>query len=598
MPSIYSPVLIEQGGLAGVWAGQSFGAFAFNNALYTFSAEGAAGTSSVLQSLDAGATWNELDSANHVPSATATAFFDGDHTLIVAFAVAPATQLQPVRFMNFDLSTGLWGVAYGAAGAPSIGNVGGLQKRPDGSLLLFSTDRPFAHVGSGLQAHVFDGATWTANFDAGANYAALAGFNPLFDRADTVQACSLVDAAGRIHVAWGSLGFGHPGNFYQLIDTDNSLGTFVEFPAGDNLDVFSGEPLGNFAVYGTNLILSAVRHDLNTNQRIATIYVGTPLNAPVFTLLGGNGIESQSSIDNFLDPNNVPRLSLLGTRLVATWVGYDLNSNLFSDIHIAQIDNPSDPTTGWVEGVVWDRVTDSPPGFNVVGQQVQLAGCNLVAFSPAQILLSADGNNPSHIAQEQRYWFGVFVPKAGPAPFIPTVTTGGGPYVIPRPCKCDINDLAYEAIERFQERKREYPYRWTYPPPGAIRVTVQDTIAVPTVVAGQTQGLLYTVDEGFQFALERLVVLVSGENASPGDFTWSLDLNTPVGLTPFQGSPIQGFTNVDVPLGTLQIPWPLECPELFNPNDAIRVKLTNVNLAPGAPNTFKSMLLGWRWAVG
>ena len=109
------------------------------------------------------------------------------------------------------------------------------------------------------------------------------------------------------------------------------------------------------------------------------------------------------------------------------------------------------------------------------------------------------------------------------------------------------------------------------------------------------------MDEGFQFALEALVVsyLNSGSPGlwNPGDALWSLTLNQPVGVTTFQGSPIQGFSNVDVPLGTLQIPWPLECAEMFQPNDAIRSVFTNVNLGAGAPNYFKTLLLGWKWPV-
>jgi hypothetical protein len=54
---------------------------------------------------------------------------------------------------------------------------------------------------------------------------------------------------------------------------------------------------------------------------------------------------------------------------------------------------------------------------------------------------------------------------------------------------------------------------------------------------------------------------------------------------------------VDVPLGTLQIPWPLECAELFQPNDAIRSVFTNVAMGTGAQNYFKTLLLGWKWPV-
>lgn len=164
---------------------------------------------------------------------------------------------------------------------------------------------------------------------------------------------------------------------------------------------------------------------------------------------------------------------------------------------------------------------------------------------------------------------------------------------------------AAQALREEIAAKTQWPYSWSFPPPGATRVTAgadaSGTLAVPTALAGATQGLLYIVDEGYQFALEALVVeyLNAGQMGlwNPGDTLWSMTLNQPVGIQTFQGSPVQGFTAVDVPLGTLQIPWPLWRPEIFNPNDAIRIVFTNVNLGDGAPNFFKSLLLGWKWPV-
>lgn len=161
-----------------------------------------------------------------------------------------------------------------------------------------------------------------------------------------------------------------------------------------------------------------------------------------------------------------------------------------------------------------------------------------------------------------------------------------------------------QALREDRINKTKWPYPWSFPPDGAIRVTAgadaTGTLAVP-VAATPTQGLLYTVDEGFQFALEALIVTYLNAGTlglwGPGDALWSLTLNQPVAVSSFQGSPIQGFANVDVPLGTLQIPWPLLCAELFQPNDAIRVVYTNVALGADVPNFFKTILLGWKWPV-
>lgn len=164
---------------------------------------------------------------------------------------------------------------------------------------------------------------------------------------------------------------------------------------------------------------------------------------------------------------------------------------------------------------------------------------------------------------------------------------------------------AAQALREERAAKSQWPFPWSFPPPSASRVTAgvgaSGTLAVPAAGVA-TQGLLYTVDEGFQFALEAIVVVYLNAGfaglVNPGDFLWSLTLNQPVGVTTFQGSPIQGFNNCDVGLGTLQIPWCLWCAELFQPNDAIRSVFTNVNLGAGSPNYFKTILLGWKWPAG
>jgi hypothetical protein len=161
---------------------------------------------------------------------------------------------------------------------------------------------------------------------------------------------------------------------------------------------------------------------------------------------------------------------------------------------------------------------------------------------------------------------------------------------------------AATALSEERAKRSAWPYPWTYPPPGAIRVSAgldsSGTIAVP-VAGTPTQGILYTVEEGFQFCLTHIVVefLTSGIIGpwNPGDALWSLTVNRPVGLTTFQGYVAQGFSGVDVPLGTLQIPWPLEMADFFDANEALRIVLTNVNLSSGDPNFFKCILLGWRW---
>ena len=164
--------------------------------------------------------------------------------------------------------------------------------------------------------------------------------------------------------------------------------------------------------------------------------------------------------------------------------------------------------------------------------------------------------------------------------------------------------MAANALRQERDSKQQWPYPWSFPPPGAIRVLAgadaTGTIVTPAQNVAAVQGLAYTVDEGFQFALTDLVVIAiigttSVQGVAPGAFTWSLDVNLPVGVTTFQGSPIQGFASVDIPLGNLFEPWRLSMPELFQPNDTIRSKFVNVSLNVGTGNWFKTILLGWKW---
>jgi hypothetical protein len=183
------------------------------------------------------------------------------------------------------------------------------------------------------------------------------------------------------------------------------------------------------------------------------------------------------------------------------------------------------------------------------------------------------------------------------------MSTYAGPVIFRRTLQGPEATIAAEALRQERDSKQQWPYPWIYPPPGATRVQAgadaSGTIVAP-VLATPTQGLAYTVDEGFQFALTHLVVIfinstTANQGVAPGAFLWSLTVNQPVGVTTFQGSPVQGFASLDVPLGNLVIPWPLEMPELFQPNDTVRSVFTNVSLGVGAPNYLKTILLGWKW---
>jgi hypothetical protein len=154
-------------------------------------------------------------------------------------------------------------------------------------------------------------------------------------------------------------------------------------------------------------------------------------------------------------------------------------------------------------------------------------------------------------------------------------------------------------LAKIQDRRDQWPYPWSFPPPSASRVTIglgtEGTLAAPAP-ATQAQVLEYTVRSGFMFWLVSIVQVYLGTGFTPGsgDIIWSLDRNTPLGGGTLQGSPIQGFQAVDVPLGSLVLPWTLDMPEVFQPYDVIRSKVLTTSAIPaGAPNYFKSVFRGW-----
>jgi hypothetical protein len=161
---------------------------------------------------------------------------------------------------------------------------------------------------------------------------------------------------------------------------------------------------------------------------------------------------------------------------------------------------------------------------------------------------------------------------------------------------------AARRLEALEMRRDQWPYPHAFPPPSAQRVQREGTIAAPAV-GTQTVVLAYTVPLGFRFWITDIVQGYSGAGMVPGrgDATWQLDKNSPIGLAPLQALVIDGFGASSVPFGCWMngvvssfFPWPLRMPELLEPNDVLRSKITTtVAITAGDPNYFTSMFLGW-----
>jgi hypothetical protein len=145
-----------------------------------------------------------------------------------------------------------------------------------------------------------------------------------------------------------------------------------------------------------------------------------------------------------------------------------------------------------------------------------------------------------------------------------------------------------KALLAKQDRKLA-DYWWLFPPVTARDVLVTGGIALPGETVG-TYSLVveYDVPSGLKFVLTHVVAcaMIAGALNSafaPGDGSviFLLDVNEPLNSPIPQGAPVRGFAGLQVPLGNFATGmWsPLAMPEVFDPLDALRWKITNVSLA-------------------
>lgn len=153
-------------------------------------------------------------------------------------------------------------------------------------------------------------------------------------------------------------------------------------------------------------------------------------------------------------------------------------------------------------------------------------------------------------------------------------------------------------------RRDNWPFPWVYPPPDSIRRNPTASSSAPGWCIMPTVGnsalvLQYAVPSGFQFDLQAVMfapvttgyVLIG----NPGDYTFTINRNTPSTGSAPQGSPLADFQGVPFPFGSPQQgPVKLERAENFGPTDIIRVYVNNVSGDSGAPNYAVAMLAGWQ----
>lgn len=153
-------------------------------------------------------------------------------------------------------------------------------------------------------------------------------------------------------------------------------------------------------------------------------------------------------------------------------------------------------------------------------------------------------------------------------------------------------------------RRDNWPFPWVYPPPDSQRRNPNATNLGPGYVVMPAVGdssvvLAYQVPSGFQFEMTDLMFcpITTGfvPIGNPGDYTFTVNRNTPSTGTAPQGSPLADLQNVPFPMGSpIQGPVKLARSENFGPTDIIRVYVNNVSGLAGAPQYAVAQLFGWQ----
>lgn len=144
-----------------------------------------------------------------------------------------------------------------------------------------------------------------------------------------------------------------------------------------------------------------------------------------------------------------------------------------------------------------------------------------------------------------------------------------------------------------QERRDSWPYVHLYPPPDSQDVNVIGTLATQAQGAAAVAVVTYQVNAGKRFYLQA-VILGANVTILPGDALFTVDRNSPLGITDSQFMPEHGLLNIGVQLGSTTFgAWRLHRAREFGPLDIVRIKATNVNLAEGAPNFYVCGLFGY-----
>jgi hypothetical protein len=177
---------------------------------------------------------------------------------------------------------------------------------------------------------------WLADFAVNSNAPAGA----------TSDGFAAMEPSGRLHVFFTVVTTAPFTQCYQAVNLDNSLGTFFAFPITFNV-LYFGTP----AVVGNSIVVPTTEGDQpgpppTFNPATGTVWVGTPLNAPVF-VESGEIFPNAYAQDWSQDETSAPILLFDGVTLRCLAV---LGVRVLPFDYILQVSstrNLTAPATGW-----------------------------------------------------------------------------------------------------------------------------------------------------------------------------------------------------------------------------------------------------------
>ncbi len=165
---------------------------------------------------------------------------------------------------------------------------------------------------------------------------------------------------------------------------------------------------------------------------------------------------------------------------------------------------------------------------------------------------------------------------------------------------------AVKAARDLLARCGEWPFPWSYPPPGSKPMAMRGTIPLPAQDV-QTNVCNFNVPVGKLGYLDSIMLSIidTGYVEGLGFAIWSISVNQPAGASFAIGRPIEGYGQITTQFGSIAA-GPIKLPFgiLLGSNDIVYINIT-IPSAPadggfnpvnaGYPSTTTCWGFGWIW---